>query len=361
MGNEVYDRLIDALAFRGGAIYPQKVPAFFELLEELFTPEEAELACLMPLERAPVERIAEIAGRTVEESLALLDSMANKGLVFHVDKGGTIYYRLNALGPGIFEYQFMSGEVSERTKKLARLFEECSPVTGKESGAYSLPTFPFSRVLPVEKEIETGVNVQPYEKVSEYIKNAEHISVSTCYCRHHAELVENPCDKPKETCITFGPSAKFVAERGFGRLVSKEEALHILELSEEAGLVHCANNTSKYLDFMCNCCICHCAILQHHKDLTKTNIAAPSNYVAEVDRDSCDSCEICLDRCPMEALSMDDDTIKQNTRLCIGCGLCVSTCPQGSLKMVPREELQTPPRDVRELEARMIESIQQNK
>ena len=50
MKKELYDRLIDALLLRGGAILPQKAQATYDLLEELFAPEEAELACTMPLD-----------------------------------------------------------------------------------------------------------------------------------------------------------------------------------------------------------------------------------------------------------------------------------------------------------------------
>ena len=59
MKQELCDRLIDALLSRGGAILPQKVQATYDLLEELFAPEEAELACTMPLELATAEKIAE--------------------------------------------------------------------------------------------------------------------------------------------------------------------------------------------------------------------------------------------------------------------------------------------------------------
>ena len=222
------------------------------------------------------------------------------------------------------------------------------------------PRFPFSRVFPVEKELESELNVQPYEKISEYLKNAEHIAVSTCYCRHHAELVGNACDKPKEVCMSVGPGAKYAAERGFGRLISTEEALRILEVSEEAGLVHCSSNTSKYIDFICNCCICHCAILQHHKDMRKNKLAAPSNYVVEVDQESCDLCETCIERCPMDAFSINDNEIDRDAQLCIGCGLCVSTCPSEALRMVSREEHQTPPRGQRELFAAMAASLQKS-
>lgn len=360
MNKELCDRLVDAMLLRGGAILPQKVQATYDLLDELFAKEEAELACTMPLELATAEKIAEGAGKGVDDATAILESMADKGLVFALEKGGVMVYRLMPLAPGIYEYQFMAGEVSERAKKLARLFDECTPVSGKTDAAFNAPSFPFSRVFPIEKELESELNVQPYEKLSEYIKKAEYVSVSTCYCRHHAELVDSPCDKPKEVCLSVGPGAKYADERGFGRLISTEEALRILEVSEEAGLVHCSSNTSKYIDFICNCCICHCAILQHHKNMAKNKLAAPSNYLVAVDQGRCDLCETCIERCPMDAFSISDDKIERDDQLCIGCGLCVSTCPSEALSMVAREEHQTPPKGQKELFAAMAASMQKS-
>jgi len=361
MKMELWERLVDSLLSRGGTILPQKVPATYDLLKELFAPEEAELACTMPLELATAERIAEGGGKGVDDATALLESMADKGLVFCLERGGSTLYRLMALAPGIYEYQFMAGEISERAKKLARLFDECTLISGKEgTDAFNVPPFPFSRVFPVEKELKSGLNVHPYEKLSEYIKKAEHVAVSTCYCRHHGELVGRPCDKPKEVCLSVGPGAKFAAERGFGRLISTEEALRVLEVSEEAGLVHCSSNTSKYIDFICNCCICHCAILQHHKDMQKNKLADPSNYVVELDQERCDLCETCIERCPMDVFTMNDNRIEGNVQMCIGCGLCVSTCPSEALSMVARKEQQTPPRGQKELFAAMAASLQKS-
>jgi electron transport complex protein RnfB len=360
MEKKLCDRLIDALALRGGAIIPQKNQATYELMEELFAPEEAELACTMPFEPATAETIAQSADFEASASTDILENMANKGLVFAHEKKGAILYSVMSLAPGIYEYQFMAGEFSERTKRLARLFDECTPVSGKQAD-YSAPSFPFSRVLTIEKEIESGISVHPYQKISEYLKNAEHVSVSTCYCRHHAELVGDKCDKPKEVCMSLGPAAKFTADRGFGRLISTEEALQILEKSEEAGLIHCSSNTSKYVDFICNCCICHCAILQHHKDMRENKLAAPSNYVVALNQEACDLCETCIERCPMDAFSMVDDEIVSDTELCIGCGLCVSTCPSEALKMVVREENpEMPPKGLIELYTAMAASMQKN-
>ena len=108
-------------------------------------------------------------------------------------------------------------------------------------------------------------------------------------------------------------------------------------------------------------CICHCAILQHHKDMKKNNLAAPSNFVVEVIQEDCDLCETCLERCPMDAFSIIDNRITRDAQLCIGCGLCVSTCPSEALKMVPRPEPQIPPEGQRELHAAMVASLQKDK
>jgi len=92
--------------------------------------------------------------------------------------------------------------------------------------------------------------------------------------------------------------------------------------------------------------------------MRKNKLAAPSNYVVKVDQESCDLCETCIDRCPMDAFSISDNKIERDAQLCIGCGLCVSTCPSESLRMVPREEHQTPPTGQRELFAAMAASLQ---
>jgi Fe-S-cluster-containing hydrogenase component 2 len=40
-----------------------------------------------------------------------------------------------------------------------------------------------------------------------------------------------------------------------------------------------------------------------------------------------------MDRCQMEALSLEDEHAVLHAERCIGCGLCVSTCPSGALTL----------------------------
>lgn len=369
MTQPVYERLAEALRMRGGAAPVIRCREFYAILEELFTPEEAELATKMPLVEPSLISAAELATQTGGDPKVteeLLENMANKGLLFTYERGGVMCYSLLVLLPGMFEMQFCTGEVSERTKRLARLFEDYFLVmmqlaekAGPRATAGIAPVFPFSRVITVEEEIPAGFEIHPYDVVSQYIANAPYISIGTCYCRHFGELVGRPCDKPKDNCMGIGPGAVFTAARGFGRLISKEEALKILKRSEEAGLVHCSSNTGKYVDFICNCCSCHCGILQSIKNAAAPSMAATSSFITSLEEGDCSGCGDCLEMCPMDALAMEGDVVALNLERCIGCGLCVSVCPTEALRLEPREGAPVPPWDRHELNAAMMSSLGQ--
>lgn len=80
-----------------------------------------------------------------------------------------------------------------------------------------------------------------------------------------------------------------------------------------------------------------------------------SPFVAAADPDLCHGCGICLDRCQMEALSLDDGLVALDGDRCIGCGLCVTTCPSGTLhlKRKPEAEQRQVPRDTVETYLRL--------
>lgn len=361
MTQPIYEKLVDAVGMRGGGAPGIKGPELYALMEELFTPEEAELAVKMPLNPISAADLASAIGRSATKVEKMLETMANKGLVFSHERGGVRFYTLMALAPGMFEFQFTKGEVNERTKRLARLFDDYFNVMmpAIEKAGRKAALFPAARVVSVEQEVPAGFEVYPYNLVSHYIDKSEHLAVSICYCRHHGELVGRPCDRPKDVCMSFGPAAKFTIERGFGRAVSKKEAQEILKRAEKAGLVHCSSNTSKYLDFICNCCPCHCGFIQSIKNAAIPNMVATSSFIASLKEGECNGCGDCVEMCPVEALALEGDVVALELKQCIGCGLCVSTCPTEALRLEPREGAPVPPRDRHELNAAIISSLGQ--
>ena len=139
----------------------------------------------------------------------MLDEMADKGLIYSSTRDGEKWYKLIQLVPGIFELQFMKGEVTERAKELARLFDAYFHASVPQKEAKS----PFAdeaaihmaRVIPIEQTMTATMNVFPFEVASKYIADNSPITVSICYCRHEKRLLDRGCKYPDEVCLQLGP------------------------------------------------------------------------------------------------------------------------------------------------------------
>lgn len=352
MNEDLYRRLGDVLEKISFGV--NRGPEFDQLLKALFDEEEALVAVnLSPLSPEPPEQVAERMGQDAATVAQLLDRMADKGLIYCNQRDGSKWYKVIQVVPGIFELQFMRGEITQRTKELARLFEAYFQSAQKKGK--KLPLTPFARVIPVEKTVEADLQVFPYERAAHYIESAQVISVSTCYCRHEKRLLDKGCDNPDEVCLQFGAFARFLIQRGFGRQIGKEEAHRILMRSRDAGLVHTSNNTRDHVDFICNCCGCCCGILQSVKSSTMPSMAASSNYVARVNQQRCVACGDCAERCHMEAVEIHSSGAQVDPNKCIGCGVCVNFCPSEALALVARAQRLEPPKDFHALTQRHIQ------
>lgn len=54
---------------------------------------------------------------------------------------------------------------------------------------------------------------------------------------------------------------------------------------------------------------------------------------AEVDAGKCTGCGVCLDICPVEAISLNDDKAVIDEDTCTECGLCVDECPNDAISV----------------------------
>ena len=112
---------------------------------------------------------------------------------------------------------------------------------------------------------------------------------------------------------------------------------------------------------MCSCCGVCCEMLGSLEKQPVPSAAVKSNYFAMVNADKCNGCEICLDRCQMEMITIGEDTAAVNLYPCIGCGLCATACPTEAAQLVKKTENEhyQPPKS--EAEVFMQLAIERNK
>ena len=299
------------------------------ILKRLFTPEEAEIATTLTMMPEPVVGIAERTGRDPAALAETLAEMSRKGLIFRISKGDKTLYSAAQFVIGIWEYH-----VNSLDEDLIRDVNEYMPTLMKK-GLLSAKTQQL-RVVPVSKSISAGMTVTPYEAAEAIINKQSKIVVSPCICRKEQKMVGKGCDKPEEVCLAFGAGAYYYEQNGLGRSIDKAEALDILKAGVDAGLVLQPGNQQKPLN-ICMCCGDCCGILKNMKTLDKPAQMVHTNYYAQVDEDLCTACEACVERCQMDAITVDEAALVNLDR-CIGCGLCVTDCPTEAITLEEKAE-----------------------
>ena len=308
-----------------------------KILKRLFTEEEAEMYLHMSM---MLETPESVAGRLKQDSAQvalLLDGMAEKGLLFRTRKGDEAKYGAAPFVVGIYEYQ-----LNTMDDELARLFDDFFEESFMEQGSRQVVPM---RTIPVNKSIGVSWQVAPYEDAREIVKSKDRLAVADCICRVQKGLLGQACDKPVEVCFMAGSHAEYYVEREMGRWVDHGEALEILDKCEEAGLVRQPCNAINP-GGLCNCCGDCCGMLRTLKKHPRPVEIVVTNHYARVDEDLCVGCEVCLDRCQMDAITMgDEDTAQVNLDRCIGCGLCVTTCDAEAMTLEPKspEDRREPP------------------
>jgi len=332
---DAYEKLMEVVTMN---VLPQS-DNLRKILEIILTEEEAALATRLSQNpfQEPLSRVCQKTGLEPEKAETLLESMADKGMVYIREKQGTKLYALLQIFPGWAELQLMKGLYDTKSKQMARLFNEYQREGFSETSIKMVKT-PIMRTIPVMERVPAGQTIQPYENVKELILGKKQKGLTTCFCRHEKELIGQGCGRPKDVCMTLGPFSEFLVERGYAKAASDQEMMDALDRAEEAGLVHISDNISEKINFVCNCCGCCCGILETINKFNIPGVVANSNYIISHDPDQCINCGDCVDRCQVYALKMDDEKneLMVDLKRCIGCGSCIYACNENALSLEPR-------------------------
>ncbi|MDA8136128.1 MAG: 4Fe-4S binding protein [Desulfobacteraceae bacterium] len=326
---DVYKRLAKHLD-RLPAGYPVTESGVeLRILKHLFTPEEAEAAVVLTLFPEFADSIARKLGKNESDIEPFLYGMSRKGLIGRSGKG-QYKYMAGAFCHGIWEYH-----VNSLDKDLVHDVNEYIPQIWEKT--WVKQETQQHRVVPVSKSICVEMNVMPYQRAENMIKQQSKIVVVPCICRKEQRLIGHGCGKPLDVCLMFGGSAYFYEQNNIGRSISQEEALEILNKGIEAGLVlQPSNSQNPYV--ICMCCGCCCLVLKNLNKMDEPARIACTHYYVTVSKDDCTGCGNCEDICQMGAIKVESESADVNPARCIGCGLCVTRCEFDAITLVEKEE-----------------------
>jgi Pyruvate/2-oxoacid:ferredoxin oxidoreductase delta subunit len=317
----------------------------YQLLKELYTPQEAEVYCKMPHGLSSLGKISRSTNIERSELERILSNMSAKGLVVDLMIKDQYRYMPSPFVIGIFEFTMMRTGGDTNSKHWAELFHEYLKDDAFYAANYSGGQIisPL-RTLPYEESIDDShfVEVLDYEKATEIINSAKTFAVGICSCRHEKFHLGEKCDAPLEICTTLGSSADYLIRNKLGRQSSKEECLENLDRSVEMGLVLNADNVKNNVSFICHCCKCCCNALAGVSRFGYASAIVTSSFIAKVDETQCNGCGRCVKACPVDTIEMTTvENVRKpviNAKYCLGCGVCSTKCSKKAILLVKRKQ-----------------------
>ncbi len=329
MDEKIYKRLAERLDALPNSYPPTEDGADLRLLAKLFSPEQAELASHLRMTLETSKQIAARSGGDPKETKIMLKKMVKEGLIKAGRAEGGLGFGLLPFAIGIYEYQF-----DKMDAEMARLFEDYYQQTFTQA----LTIQPqLTRIVPIGEEIRKDMEVRPYERAMDVVDNAKAWGVLDCICRKQKTLIGDPCHHPLDVCLSFSQFPNAFDGSDSVKALTKEEAAATLRRASDAGLVHQVSNNQEGLWFVCNCCTCSCGILRGMSEMGIANVVARSAFVNQVEVDLCIACDLCVEYCQFDALTLAGEAQVDEVR-CVGCGVCVPACPEGALGLARRPE-----------------------
>lgn len=338
----------------------------FDYIMQKFTEDDAK-AYADEMPKGQMFKAIDLAansGRTIEESESICEKFADLGFLRRtVHDDGVMYNHVPWL-QGVSEY-----ELHEMLADYDNWVIADSMAGAFHHLAYNYGGSPYFYVMPCDKSIVAEGDMIIYDDYESVVMGHNKFSLAPCWCRTLAMrmgdyeipplqseewdgLMSPVCGHRMETCLSFGDEAEYWIHMGFAREITREEALEFLHRSRDDGFI-LQHIFAKDMGTVCSCHGDCCGIVGEWRALggaaeieNARAFKQISHYNLEFDADKCLKCGTCMQRCPLEAISMDEETgLPVVNDLCFRCGQCAYVCPAEARKLVARpaeENLEVP-------------------
>jgi len=310
--------------------------AFIAFLKIVYTPEEAELVQHLNMHHSKtLEELIDASGMDAAKVREILDRLAKRAAV-----EGRHKKRLPSI-PTLLNLHMFYPEIKDDDLEAAKLYQQFFIKEGffKYYGTSEKGT-PMLRSIPIEQAIHPETKTFTAEEAHAFVRNLEtdDLALVPCPCRTRTEKLDiRECrDRvPVASCVFVGGAAARFEELGLGKRVTKEQTIDYIDEVVKLGLIPTTGNSIEGPHgIMCMCCGCCCSNVRGRTRWDNPTAVRPSNFIPKAN-DDCVLCGTCVDRCFLDALSLDEDAgkVMVDSEKCIGCGVCAVTCPEEALRL----------------------------
>ena len=192
---------------------------------------------------------------------------------------------------------------------------------------------PHGIVVPTQ----SAINLVRYIDSLKGEEDTPKLAVGPCVCQAALNRWKEP--SCKDIVVLYGAEIYLHLNRGY-RIIDADEAIAILELCRDAGLVHSLDfcmQSGKWHFVICNCDKEICVLTRTFLLTGKMLYAGP--LIVKHDQQQClgpEACGNCVNICMFGANSIKDGSIHVEGNKCYGCGQCVRVCKGNAREMVRR-------------------------
>ncbi len=354
------------LAFMMNGQSASSIPVTFTLLkvfDSVLTPDEVDFLLEMGSEPLTSNQIFKKVTIASEKASEIFASLISKGIIWSEVRNSTEFFTVSPIMLGWFEVYLCNGSRAPEKKQFAqwltRLFNSwkkynITPIrqirnwNNKRNAPHNVikPARTAKNIVINEAIVPDTSQVMPSTSINELIARYGDeglIAVVHCFCRQWKSLegIECRLKMPLEACIVLGKFSQHAVKYGFGRFITKDQAMQIIDDINKKGGVHVVWHDKDQIDneeiAICNCCWDCCGVLGSYNRGINSLHFKTYYYAYVLNLDKCTSCGLCSKYCPVMAITLHEDKPVIDNNKCIGCLQCYHKCKKGVIAIQYKE------------------------